>query len=313
MNQNTAGLSHRTKRAGNTPRPAKRNLRQGVQFCGYVLPAVIFIVTFVGIPFAMCIYYSFRKWNGIDKTSSFIGWDNYKKLFTNDLYFGDAIGYTFLYALMVVVLVNVLAILFATLLESKIRGKGPLRAAFYIPNIISLVIIGFIWKFICTRVFEALGSTTGIPLFGLSWLGVPDLAVITTVIVSVWQGLGFYLIIYIAGMQSVPGELQEAARIDGASAFRRFFSVTLPMIMPSISFCMFYSVANSMKMFELIFSLTGGGPGSATTSIALDIYNTAFNNRQFGYGSAKSVILFLIVAVISVAQVSFFKSKEVEA
>ncbi|WP_197018239.1 carbohydrate ABC transporter permease [Treponema sp. C6A8] len=261
----------------------------------------------------MCIYNSFRKWNGISKHTSFTGLKNYIKLLTDDPSFVHALAFTFLYAFFVVIFINALAILLALLLERDIKAKGAFRMAFYIPNIISLIIIGFIWKFICIRVFEAFGSLTGMGFWNLSWLGDSKLAVVTTIFVSVWQGLGFYLIIYIAGLQSVPDELIEAALIDGAGAVRRLFSVTLPMIMPSISFCMFYSVANSMKMFELIFSLTGGGPGVATTPIALDIYNTAFNNNNFGYGSAKSVVLFIIVCTISVIQVKFFKSKEVES
>ncbi len=297
----------------NTSSQKKKARKQGLEFLAYVGPAMVFILLFVGIPFVMCIYYSFRKWNGIGKESVFIGLENYIRLFTNDKGFVEALKYTFVYAIGTVVIVNVLALLLAALLESKIRGKGFFRAAFYIPNIISLVIIGFIWKFICTRVFEALQGVTGWGIFGLSWLGDSNLAVLSTILVSVWQSLGFYLLIYIAGMQGVPDELNESANLDGAGAVRRFFSITLPLIMPSISFCMFHSVANSMKMFELIFSLTGGGPGTSTTSIALDIYNTAFNNSRYGYGSAKSVILFLIVLAISVIQVNFFKSKEVEA
>ena len=291
----------------------RRDRKTALEFAGYVAPAVFFITLFVGIPFVMCIYYSFRKWNGIGKTSEFIGLENYIRLFTNDPAFVSALKYTFIYAIGTVLIVNVLAIFFAALLESKIKGKGFFRAAFYIPNIISLVIIGFIWKFICTRVFEALMSITGWGIFGLSWLGDSQLAVFSTIIVSVWQSLGFYILIYVAGMQGVPTELNESADLDGAGAVRRFFSITIPLIMPSISFCMFHSVANSLKMFELIFSLTGGGPGTSTTSIALDIYNTAFNNSRYGYGSAKSVILFIIVLVISVIQVNFFKGKEVEA
>ncbi len=283
------------------------------QFTAYVAPAFVFITVFVGIPFLMCVYNSFRKWNGISKSTKFVGMKNYIKLFTDDPVFIESLRFTFLYTVCVVLLINVLALLITVLLEGKIKGKGFFRAAFYIPNIVSMVIIGFIWKFICTRVFEAVEQATGLGIFALSWLGDSKLAVVTTILVSVWQALGFYIVIYIAGMQSVPDELEEAAIIDGAGSVRRFFSVTLPMIMPSISFCMFYSVANSLKMCELIFSLTGGGPGSATTPIALDIYNTAFNNNNFGYGSAKSVVLFIIVCVISVIQVNFFKSKEVEA
>ncbi len=292
----------------------KKNLsHEAKDFALFAAPSVFFITLFVGIPFLMCIYNSFRKWNGISKHTSFTGLKNYIKLLTDDPSFVHALAFTFLYAFFVVIFINALAILLALLLERDIKAKGAFRMAFYIPNIISLIIIGFIWKFICIRVFEAFGSLTGMGFWNLSWLGDSKLAVVTTIFVSVWQGLGFYLIIYIAGLQSVPDELIEAALIDGAGAVRRLFSVTLPMIMPSISFCMFYSVANSMKMFELIFSLTGGGPGVATTPIALDIYNTAFNNNNFGYGSAKSVVLFIIVCTISVIQVKFFKSKEVES
>ena len=221
----------------------RRARKTALEFAGYVAPAVFFITLFVGIPFVMCIYYSFRKWNGIGKTSEFIGLENYIRLFTNDPAFVSALKYTFIYAIGTVLIVNVLAIFFAALLESKIKGRGFFRAAFYIPNIISLVIIGFIWKFICTRVFEALMSITGWGIFGLSWLGDSQLAVFSTIIVSVWQSLGFYILIYVAGMQGVPTELNESADLDGAGAVRRFFSITIPLIMPSISFCMLLTIA----------------------------------------------------------------------
>ena len=284
-----------------------------LQFFVYTSPAIIAITAFVGIPFLTTVNYSFRSWNGIDKVSTFVGLKNYIRLFTDDQAFTHSIIFTFVYALFVVIFVNIFALLCAQLLESKIRGKGIFRTAFYLPNIISLVVIGFIWKFICTRVFDQLATVTGMSFFELSWLGDPKLAVVSVIFISVWQSLGFYMVIYIAGLQSVPEDIGEAAMIDGASSFRKFFKITLPMIMPSISFCMFYSVANSMKMFDLIFSLTGGGPGAATTPMALDIYNTAFGKQMMGYGTAKSVILFIIVASISVIQINFFKSKEVES
>jgi raffinose/stachyose/melibiose transport system permease protein len=295
-------------------RALKKKISHALEFAGFTLPAVCMIFLFVGIPFIMCIYYSFRKWNGIQKGSTFIGLQNYIRAFTNDTTFGNSISYTLIYAVLVVILINVLAILFSVLLEqSKIHGKGFFRAAFYIPNIISLIIIGFIWKFIYSRAFDSLHAATGANVFAWSWLGDPKLAVISTVLVTVWQALGFYMLIYIAGLQSVPDDLLEAATIDGAGKLRQFFSITLPMIMPSVTVCTFYSIANSLKMFEMIFSLTGGGPGSATTSVALDIYNTAFNSNQYGYGSSKSVILFAMVAIITVIQVTISKGKEQEA
>lgn len=292
----------------------KKKASHALEFLGFTMPAAVSILVFVGIPFIMCIYYSFRKWNGIQKGSSFIGIQNYIRAFTNDSTFIDSITYTLVYALLAVILINVLALFLSVILEqSRVFAKGFFRAAFYIPNIISLIIIGFVWKFIFSRAFEAIHNSTGAALFGWSWLGEPTLAVVSTVLVTVWQALGFYMLIYVAGLQSVPDDVLEAATIDGAGKVRRFFSVILPLIVPSLTVCTFYSIASSLKMFELIFTLTGGGPGSATTSVALDIYNTAFNSNQYGYGSAKSVILFVLVAVITILQVTVFKEREVEA
>lgn len=291
----------------------RQKLGKAVSFSGFVLPAVAAITLFVGIPFAMCIYYSFYKWNGISKTITFLGLDNYIRIFSQDVAFRQAIQYTLVYALFVVILVNVVALFLAALLEnSNVWGKGLMRTAFYIPNIISLVIIGFVWKFLFGRVFEDLFIRTGNGIFAMSWLGDTKLAVFSTIFVSVWQSLGFYMLIYIAGLQSVPEDLLEAARIDGAGSLRRFFCIVLPLIMPSITSCVFFSISSSLKSFELVFSLTGGGPGTSTTPVALDVYNTAFNNNLFGYGSAKSVILFTMVAVVTVLQVTVFKKKELE-
>ncbi len=278
----------------------------------FVGPAMIAIATFVGVPFLMCIYYSFFKWNGIDKNPTFIGIENYIRLFTDDIFKG-ALNYTFVYCISVVIIVNAIAILFAVLIEEISFGKSFFRTAFYIPNVISLIVIGFVWKFIFGRVFSGLYDLTGSGVFDISWLGDPHWAVITTVFVTIWQSLGFYMIIYIAGLQTVPPELNEAASLDGANAVKRFFAVTLPMIMPAITFCLFHSISSTLKMFELIFSLTGGGPGTSTTPVALDIYNTAFSNNMLGYGSAKSVVLFFIVALITVVQISYFKGKEVQS
>ncbi|MDT8716886.1 sugar ABC transporter permease [Clostridium sp. 19966] len=291
----------------------KRKTVDKLNFAMFVAPAITLIFIFAAIPFAMCIYYSFRKWNGIGKTSTFIGLDNYVRLFTNDSIFKGSFLYTIFYTICVVLLVNALGLLIALLLESNIKGKGFFRASFYIPNIISLIIIGFIWKFIFGRVFQSAYDATKISLFGWSWLGDHNMAVLSSILVSVWQGLGFYMLIYIAGLQSVPKSILEAATIDGAGTIRKFFSIVLPMIIPSIAVCTFYSMSNSLKMFELIFSLTGGGPGTSTTPIALDIYNTAFNNNSFGYGSAKSVVLFLLVLLITIWQVTTLKKREVEA
>jgi raffinose/stachyose/melibiose transport system permease protein len=276
-------------------------------------PAVIVILLFVEVPFLMSVTYSFTKWNGLDKAAKFIGLANYRELLTADPAFVSAMMFTLVFTVLTVAAINVVALLLAVILDMKIRGKNVLRAAFYIPNIISLIVIGYVWRFIFSRGFDSLGSLTHLGIFQLSWLGDPHLVFFSVALVSVWQSIGFYLVIYIAGLQTVPREQLEAAVIDGTSPVSRFFRITLPLIMPSVTVAVFYSISNALKTFDVIFSLTFGGPGTATTSIALDIYKTAFSDNRFGYGSAKSVVLFLLILVVTVTQLNAFKRREVQA
>ncbi|HVO40157.1 MAG TPA: sugar ABC transporter permease [Spirochaetia bacterium] len=291
----------------------RAGLRRGLELLWMTAPAVIVILAFVEIPFLMSITYSFTKWNGLDKAAKFIGLSNYAELLTNDPGFGSAMIFTLLFTVLAVAAINVVALLLAVILDMKIRGKNILRGAFYIPNIISLIIIGYVWRFIFSRGFDSLGALTHLGIFQLSWLGDSRLAFASVVLVSVWQSIGFYMVIYIAGLQTVPREQLEAAVIDGTGPVSRFFRITLPLIMPSITVAVFYSVSNALKTFDVIFSLTFGGPGTATTSIALDIYKTAFSDNRFGYGTAKSVVLFLLILVVTVTQLNAFKRREVQA
>lgn len=276
-------------------------------------PALIVILLFVEIPFLMSILYSFTKWNGLDKAVKWIGLSNYAELLTTDPGLGSAMIFTLLFTVLAVAATNVIALLFAVILDMNIRGKNVLRAAFYIPNIISLIIIGYVWRFIFSRGFDSFGALTHLGIFQLSWLGDPHLTFVSVVFVTVWQSIGFYMVIYIAGLQTVPREQLEAAVIDGAAPVARFFRITLPLILPSVTVAVFYSLSNALKTFDVIFSLTFGGPGTATTSIALDIYKTAFSDSRFGYGSAKSVVLFLLILSVTVFQLTAFKRREVQA
>ncbi|MGA2642322.1 MAG: sugar ABC transporter permease [Spirochaetia bacterium] len=294
------------------PPRRKARIARGLEFFGMTLPALIAILLSVEIPFLMSITFSFTKWNGLDKAVKFIGLANYKELLTSDPALVGAVVFTFLFTLVVVVATNVIALLLAVILDADIRGKNFLRAAFYIPNIISLIIIGYVWRFIFSRGFDSFLSLTHLSIFQLSWLGDSHMAFISVVLVSVWQSIGFYMVVYIAGLQTVPREQLEAAVIDGAGSVSRFFRITLPLIMPSVTVAVFYSLSNAIKTFDVIFSLTFGGPGTATTSITLDIYKTAFSDNRFGYGSAKSVMLFLVILIVTVIQLTVFKRREVE-
>ena len=290
----------------------KKQLNRVLVFCGFTLPALLAILLSVEIPFLMSVISSFTKWNGLDRVQTFIGLENYKELFLDDSDMWKSMWFTLRLTLCSVVVINLVALFLAVLLDSDIKGKNTLRAAFYVPNIISLIIIGYIWRFIFSAGFESFFQKTGWSIFMSSWLGDTNLVFFSVLLVSVWNALGFYLVVYIAGLQSVPQDLIEASMIDGASRPLRFFRITLPMIMPSITVCVFYSLSNGLKAFDVILSLTNGGPGNATTTVALDIYRTAFVINRFGYGTAKSVILFLMILVLSVLQVRSFKQREVE-
>ncbi|MCM3630320.1 sugar ABC transporter permease [Paenibacillus glycanilyticus] len=290
-----------------------RKVSEKIEFGLFTLPVLICIAIAFYIPFAMTIRYSLTKWNGISKHPKFIGLDNFKQIFLHDTNFTQSAWFTIKYAILYIVLVNVLAILLALVLDMKLKSTTWLRAAFFIPYILSLVIVGFIWKFIFMQGFESLGASTGWGIFKLSWLGEPGLAFISILLVSIWQSVGFYLVIYIAGLQSVPDDLKEAATVDGAGPFRRFFNITLPLLAPSITISVFMALTNSIKVFDVILSLTGGGPGGTTYSIAYDIYRDTFQNNLYGYGTAKALILFVAVLIVTIIQLTIFKRREVEA
>lgn len=284
-----------------------------LEFGFFTLPALICIALAFYVPFVMTIRYSLTKWNGISKHPKFVGLDNFRQILTGDSNFAHAALFTLKYMLLYIVLVNVLAIALALILDMGLRSTNWLRAAFFVPYILSLVIVGFIWKFIFMQGFESLGDSTGWPVFALSWLGEPGLAFVSILGVSIWQSVGFYMVIYIAGLQSIPGDLKEAATVDGAGPVRRFVSVTLPLLAPSITISVFMALTNSIKVFDVILSLTAGGPGGTTYSVAYDIYRDTFQNNLYGYGTAKALILFVAVLLITIAQLTIFKRREVEA
>ncbi|RUS49060.1 carbohydrate ABC transporter permease [Cohnella sp. AR92] len=290
-----------------------RKLSEKLEFGIFTLPVLICVAVAFYIPFVLTVRYSMTNWNGISKHPKFVGLDNFKQIFTGDANFSAASWFTVKYAVLYIILVNVIAIVLAVILDSKLKSKTFLRAAFFIPYILSLVIVGFIWKFIFMQGFESLGNSTGWAVFGKSWLGEPGLAFISVLGVSIWQSVGFYLVIYIAGLQSIPDDMKEAAVMDGAGPVRRFFSITLPLLAPSITISVFMALTNSIKVFDVILSLTGGGPGGTTYSVAYDIYRDTFQNNLFGYGTAKALVLFIAVLIITVVQLYIFKRREVES
>lgn len=278
----------------------------------YTIPAIILVTITIYIPFVMSGYYSLTEWNGIAKEPVFIGLDNFKKVFSGSSEFIKSLIFTGKYTILFMIFSNVLALAIAVALVQKIRFANLMRGMFFVPYIMSMIIVGFIWKFIFSQGFEVLLEMTGWGFLNWSWLGESNLAFVAIVMVGVWQSLGFYIVLYIAGLQAVPTDVLEAATVDGATSWKRFFKVTLPLLGPSITTCVFMSLTNALKVFDIILALTKGGPGGSTYSATLDIYREAFQNNNYGLGSAKSLVFFVIVLVLTQLAMKIMKSREVD-
>ncbi|WP_127532323.1 carbohydrate ABC transporter permease [Paenibacillus kobensis] len=275
-------------------------------------PATVAFAIIVLLPFVMGMYYSFTDWNGVADTVSFVGFDNFKSA-AQDEGFRQSFLFTAKLTAVAVVLTNVLAFLLALLLTQPIRMRGALRTIFFLPNVIGGLLLGFIWQFIFVKGFAAIGKATDWHLFKLPWLGDEQTSFWAIVIVTMWSGAGYLMVIYIAALINVPKELNEAAAIDGATAVQRLRHIIFPLIMPAVTICLFLALSWSFKAFDVILSLTKGGPFNSTQSVALNIYAEAFQNNRYGLGTAKAFIFFLIVAAITTIQVRLTKKREVEA
>lgn len=291
---------------------SKRKRKAALENILYTVPSVFLVSLMLYIPFIMSGYYSLTEWNGIAKEPTFVGLANFKEIFSGSMEFKRALIFTGKYTFVFVVLSNVIAIALAVALTKKFRLVNVIRGVFFVPYIMSMTIVGFIWKFIFTQGFLRLYEITGWGIWNFSWLGDPKLAFYSVALVGVWQSLGFYIVLYIAGLQAVPKDVLEAATVDGASGSKCFFRVTLPLLGPSITTCIFMSLTNALKVFDIILALTKGGPGGATYSVALQIYKEAFQNNHYGLGSAESIVYFIFVLLVTQIVLKLFSSKEVD-
>lgn len=291
---------------------AKQRLSGMLQQTVFVGPAFLFFSLIVLVPFLMSMYYSFTEWNGVTSNVKWIGLDNFKQILTTDKDFHKAFWFTTRFTVTNVILANLLGFGLALLLSQALKTRNVLRTVFFLPNVIGGLLLGFIWQFIFIKGFSTIGELTQIAFFQLPWLGDAPTAFWGLIIVSVWQTAGYLMVIYIAGLANVPKELTEAATIDGATRWQALRHITIPMIMPSVTVCLFLTISWAFKMYDLNVSLTQGGPFNSTQSVALNIYEEAFRNNRYGLGTAKAFIFFIVVALITLIQVSLTKKKEVE-
>jgi len=282
-------------------------------FSLFVGPAFLAFALIVLYPFFTGVYYAFTDWNGVTGQIKFVGFDNFKYIFTEDAQFKRAFWVTAKYTVISIVLTNAVGFGLAMLVTQMLKTRNILRTVFFLPNLIGGLLLGFIWQFIFVKGFQSIGMITGWSFFELPWLGDEKTAFWGIVIVSVWQGAGYIMLIYIAALQNVPQELIEAAKIDGANPWQVLRNITLPMVAPAVTISLFLTISWSFKIFDVNLSLTGGGPAKTTEMLALNIYTEAFVNNRYGIGEAKALVFFIVVASITMFQVMYTKKKEVES
>ena len=255
------------------------------------------------VPFLYGLYLTFTSWDGISKEKPFVGITNYIATFQDTAYW-QALGRTIIYSAIAVILVNVVAFLLAYMLTSGVKGQNFFRAGFFIPNLIGGIVLGYVWQLLLNGILAHFQKTlTYSSKYGFWGL----------VILMLWQQIGYMMIIYISGIQNIPGELIEAAQIDGANKVQLLRYVTIPMVMPSITICTFLTLTNGFKLFDQNLALTNGGPDKMSEMLALNIYNTFYGRTGWeGVGQAKAVIFFIIVGVIALIQNKMTTSKEVQ-
>ena len=278
----------------------------------FLFPLIFAFAVTVLIPFACGIFYSLTDWNGI-KFNNFVGLGNYITMFKSKDYVYSFVV-TFIFTVINMLSVNLVAFGLALLCTSKVKGRNLYRAAYFLPNLIGGIVLGYVWQFIFNKVF------TSVIAGSVSMLTDPNLAIAAILIVSTWQYAGYIMMIYVTGLQSVPKDVLEASNVDGANQIMTLLKIKVPMIANTFTVCIFLTLVNSFKQFDLNLAITngapsrilGGKPVQSTEFLALNIYNTAIGKNQYALGQTKAVVFFIILAVVSLTQVTISKKKEVE-
>lgn len=256
------------------------------------------------------IWLSFTNYNIVTE-AEFIGLENYKELFSDAL-FWKVLGQTLLYLLIVVPALVILPIFLAILVNQQVKGIGFFRSAYYVPVVTSMVVVGIAWKWVYADkgILNYILESVGLISEPVNWLTSTSTSIFAVMVVTIWKGLGYYMVIYLAGLQSISDDLYEAAEIDGASKWKQIWHITIPLLMPSIMIVTIMSSISAMKVFEEIYVMTGGGPLNSSKTLVFYIYEEAFDKLQMGYASAAGVILFIITLIFSVINITFMSKKE---
>lgn len=278
----------------------------------FFLPALLIMLMFFVMPILSTFYFSLYDWSILNNNMQYVGIKNYIKVF-NSPEFITALKNTIVYTILVAFFNNFFGLLLGVALDTGIKSRNILRAAFFIPSLISAVVSGYIWTFLYHPEFggsSPLIKALHMDFLNQDWLGNPKLVIYAIAFVAIWQYSGYYMVIYLTGLQSIPAELYEACKIDGSNWWIRFFKITFPMLAPSITIGIVTATIGSLKVFDHVFVMTKGGPGYASETLtSLLVTQTFFSNRA-GYGVTISVILFILVMVVSFVQLNILRKRE---
>ena len=271
-------------------------------FVLFVIPGLLMYSFFLILPIMMGIYYSLMDWNGISPSYNYQGFENYKNLLT-DRRFHQALTFNARYSVMLVIGIVGLGIALALMLNRPLKGRSFYRTLYFLPAVLSMITISLIFNQIFFYVLPSVGKSLGSNLLGRNILANRDTAIYGILFVHLWQGLALPTLLFLAGLQTIPEELYEAAAIDGASAWQQFKSITVVYLLPTLSVVLVLVVKQGLMVFDYVKAMTQGGPGGATTSIALLIYNNGFERNRYSYSIAQAIVTGIIIALISVVQI----------
>ncbi|MBT2288424.1 sugar ABC transporter permease [Paenibacillus albidus] len=280
----------------------------------FILPSFLIYTLFVIVPTAGSVYLSFTSWDGISEDIRYIGFANFVEILQSTRVH-NALKNTLVMTISLVVLENVAAILLAILVDKVRWFKNLFRSIFYFPTLLSGVVMGFVWAMILNYnfgVFNQMLNAIGLGSWMVDWLGSPKYAMLAIVLSTVWKGAGYYMIIYLAGLQGIPAELNEAASIDGAGGWQQFRHITFPLLAGSLTVCMVLSMISALKIFDQIAVMTDGGPGFETETLTYIIYKVGFGELRQGFGTALAMVLFLLILLVTLIQVKFLRKREVQ-
>ena len=287
----------------------KNARKQNLSLLLFCTPALIVYILFKLYPALSGVFYSLTNWNGLKKTYDFVGLANFREILT-DTYFWNAMGFTFRYVIVMVLVSNVIALTLAVAIESRRRAKGFYRTIFYMPNMISMVIGGYMWMFIFTKVLYYMADNWGWRFLDHSWIGNPRFSFLAIIIVAAWGAVGYLMIIYMAALQGVPANLKEAASIDGANAWQNFWKIVLPLIKPVLVIVVMMRFTDAFKVFDTIYVMTNGGPGTATEMLPNFIYKQGLKYYDAGYAAALAIVFVLVMALITLFFLNLRKKEE---